>query len=79
VRAWRRPRYTPCVADQRPGVCTNVTIELGAQTILAHAHRGLGRYPERRAQPGVAVLGEPADAAEAARLLSREAPQNFKN
>src|SRR5271166_1710795 len=53
-------------------VSTHVTIELAAQTVLAHAHRGLGRHPERRAQPSVAVLGKPADATEAARLLSRE-------
>src|SRR5437870_2422482 len=51
-------------------VSTNVTIELAAQTIFAHAHCGLGRHPERRAQPSVAILGEAADATEAARLLS---------
>src|SRR5689334_13405700 len=66
----RAIRLAAQISIQR--LSTHVTIELAAQTVLAHAHRGLGRHPERRAQPGVAVLGEPADAAEAARLLSRQ-------
>ena len=64
----RSVSLAPEISVQR--ITANIVIELAAETVFAHADRGLGRHPERRAQPGVAVLGEVAVTAGSARLLS---------